>query len=252
MLLIVSPAKSLDFETTDFKEFSQPELLDQSEVLVDQLKGFKEEEIGKLMKLSDKLAKLNYDRYQEFQTPFSLDNAKQAVLAFKGDVYKGLGAEDFSEEELAFAQDHLRILSGLYGVLRPLDLMQAYRLEMGTRMQNERGKNLYEFWDGRITDQLNEALADSGEAIVNLASNEYWSAVKLDELKAPVYNIHFKEKRGDQYKIISFSAKKARGLMCRYAIKNRLTEVEDLKKFDLEDYRFNEGMSSEMEWTFTR
>lgn len=252
MLLIVSPAKSLDFETTDFKEFSQPELLDQSEVLIEQLKDLEAEDLAKLMKISEKLSALNYERYQEFETPFSLKNAKQAVLAFKGDVYKGLGAEDFSEEELNFAQDHFRILSGLYGVLRPLDLMQAYRLEMGTRMKNERGKNLYEFWEGRITDQLNAALEKSGKVVVNLASKEYWSAVKVDELDAPVYDIVFKEKRGDKYKIIAFNAKKARGLMCRYAIKNRLTKVDELKKFDLEDYRFNESMSSAQEWVFTR
>ncbi len=252
MLLIVSPAKSLDFETTDFKEFSQPQLLDQSKLLVEQLKTYEAEGLGKLMKISEKLSTLNYERYQSFQTPFSLKNAKQAVLAFKGDVYKGLGAEDFDEEDLSFAQSHLRILSGLYGVLRPLDLMQPYRLEMGTRMQNERGKNLYEFWEGRITAQLNTSLADADDAVVNLASNEYWSAVKVDQLKAPVYHINFKEKRGDKYKIISFNAKKARGLMCRYAIKNRLTKVGELKKFDWEDYQFNEGMSSEKDWVFTR
>lgn len=252
MLLIISPAKTLNFEKTELATHSQPTLLKNSRQLIQILKKMKVNDLRALMDISEKLAVENVARFQQFKTPFTLDNAKQAILAFKGDVYQGLDAADFSKEDLEFAQAHLRILSGLYGVLRPLDLMQAYRLEMGTALENERGKNLYAFWGDTIAKELNKALRESGKAIVNLASNEYWSAVQVDKLKVPIYNIHFKEARDGQLKIISFNAKKARGLMCRYAVKNRLSKPEELRSFDWEGYRLAEALSSKYEWVFVR
>jgi cytoplasmic iron level regulating protein YaaA (DUF328/UPF0246 family) len=253
MILLVSPAKTLDFESAGVKTHTQPRMLSRSTALVEVLKGKSEEQLMDLMSISEDLAKLNYERYHNYEQPFTLDNAKQALLAFKGDVYAGMGAEDFTEQELAFAQDHLRILSGLYGLLRPLDLMQPYRLEMGTGLQNEHGKNLYEFWGETITRLINEDLEASGsQAVVNLASKEYFSAVKPAALKGELYNVDFKELRKGKYKIIAFYAKKARGMMCRYAIKNGFTKPEQLKAFDMDGYAFNEELSSEKDYIFTR
>jgi cytoplasmic iron level regulating protein YaaA (DUF328/UPF0246 family) len=205
------------------------------------------------MGISDKLGVLNYDRYQEWSTPFTEDNAKQAVLAFNGDVYTGLDANSFKADEFKFAQKHLRILSGLYGLLKPLDLMQPYRLEMGTKFANQRGKDLYQFWGETITEALNKQLKSvKSDVLVNLASNEYFKSVKPKLLNAEVITPVFKDWKGDKYKIISFYAKKARGLMAAYIIKNKLTDVEAIKGFDYEGYCFNEGMSSAKEWVFTR
>jgi len=253
MLLLISPAKTLDFGESDFNHYSQPRMLDRSQELVDILRGKSEEELMELMSISEDLAELNHDRYQAFHTPFTADNAKPSLLAFKGDVYAGMGADDFTAQEMELAQQQLRILSGLYGLLRPLDLMQAYRLEMGTRLQNEHGKNLYEFWGEEVTKLINEDLReDESKAVVNLASKEYFSAVKPAALEGKLYNVDFKERRNGKYKVIAFYAKKARGMMCRYAIKNGFTEPEQLKGFDMDGYVYNEELSSEREYVFTR
>lgn len=254
MLLVISPAKNLDYETpAKTKQKSEPDFLDDAQALIEELRDLAPQDISKLMSISDKLGVLNYDRYQQWSTPFTEDNAKQAMLAFNGDVYTGLDAENFKADDFKFAQKHLRILSGLYGLLRPLDLMQAYRLEMGTKFENQRGKNLYEFWGDIITDALNKQLKTlKSDVLVNLASNEYFKSVKPKNLNAEIITPVFKDWKGDKYKIISFYAKKARGLMCQYAVKNRITDAEKLKGFDLEGYAYNEGMSSAKEWVFTR
>lgn len=254
MLIVISPAKTLDYETpATTKKSSQAALLDESQDLIDDLKKLAPQDISKLMGISDKLGSLNYDRYQQWQRPFTKTNAKQAVLAFKGDVYTGLDAESLSQDELSFAQQHLRILSGLYGVLKPLDLMQAYRLEMGTKFNNRRGKDLYEFWGERITDILNKQLKSvKSDVLVNLASNEYFKAVKKDKLKAKIITPIFKDMKNGQYKIISFYAKKARGLMSAYVIKKGITEAAKLKRFNWEGYNYNKELSKGDDWVFTR
>lgn len=244
MILVISPAKALDYETPPTTaRFTQPDFLDDASALIAVLREKSPADIAELMSLSDPLATLNVARYASWSRPFAPDNARQAVLAFNGDVYEGLDARSLSEVELAWAQDHLRILSGLYGVLRPLDLMQAYRLEMGTRLANPRGKNLYEFWGERITDELDRLLAREEEAgrervLVNLASDEYFKSVKPKKLKGRIVTPVFEDWKGGRYKIISFYAKRARGLMSRYAITHRIDEVEALKGFDSEGYAF--------------
>ncbi len=254
MLIVISPAKSLDFENDPCtNQFTQSDFLEHSEELMQTLRQKSKEELSKLMSISAKLADLNYDRNQNWQGPFDLKNAKQAVLAFKGDVYVGLAAETYTQADFDYAQQHLRILSGLYGLLRPLDLIQPYRLEMGTRMENTRGKNLYQFWDDRITNTLNDLMENHEEKVlVNLASNEYFKAVKSKQLNVPVITPVFKDFKNGKYKVISFLAKKARGWMTSYIIKNRLEQVEDIKGFDVEGYTYNEELSSEQEWVFTR
>ncbi len=254
MLLLLSPAKTLDYTEPATDLHDQPRLLSDSQPLIDILKDKSESELMDLMKISEDLATVNRERYQDFEVPFDLNNAKQSVLAFKGDVYVGLGAEDFSEDDLKFAQTQIRILSGLYGVLRPLDLMQPYRLEMGTKLQNERGKNLYEYWGNRITELLNADLNANGQdkSVVNLASKEYFSAVKPKNLAGKLYHIDFKEHRDGKYKIIAFYAKKARGMMARYAVKNRITTPEGLKAFDMDGYAFNAELSTDQHFVFTR
>jgi len=254
MLLVVSPAKKLDFESplsTD--KFSQPTMLEQSQLLINDCVKLSPDQIATLMKLSDKLAGLNAARFGEWSTPFNQDNARQAILSFNGDVYSGLDAQTFSGEDFNFAQQHLRILSGLYGLLRPLDLMQAYRLEMGCKLGNIRGENLYQFWGEIITNELNKSLSEQGdEVLINLASTEYFKSVKKKTLNATIITPVFKDWKNGQYKIISFFAKKARGLMARYIIQNKLTSVEQLKGFDLAGYQYDEGMSKGNDWVFTR
>lgn len=253
MLMVVSPAKNLDYESplaTD--QYTQPAFLDDACELIDQLKELEPHQVSNLMGISDKLGQLNAERFQQWHTPFTPDNARQAVLAFNGDVYTGLAAESFSDKEFEFAQKHLRILSGLYGILRPLDLMQPYRLEMGTRFGNRRGKDLYEFWGDTITRALNEELHSDDGVLVNLASNEYFKSVRKKQLNARVITPQFKDWKNGQYKMISFYAKKARGLMARYAITNGITQADDLKGFDLAGYRFSEEQSSGDNWTFLR
>ena len=253
MLIVVSPAKTLDYESDlPTAEHTEPMMLEESQVLVDQLKEYTPAQIGSLMKLSDKLSILNATRFEEWGKPFTPDNARQAMFAFKGDVYTGLDAYSFKKGDVTFAQKHLRILSGLYGLLKPLDLMQPYRLEMGTKLENERGKDLYAFWGDRITDALNEDLKPKGDVLVNLASNEYFKSVKKKALNAQIITPVFKDEKNGQYKVISFYAKKARGLMAAYAIKNRVKVAEDLKQFDTAGYKFHAKESSELEWVFKR
>jgi len=254
MLMVISPAKTLDYSTPPVTQsHSQPDYLAQSTQLIALLRQMSPAQISELMQLSDKLAGLNVARYASWQPPFTLDNAKQALLAFKGDVYTGLAAEDFSEQDFAFAQQHLRILSGLYGLLRPLDLMQPYRLEMGTRLANPQGKDLYAFWGTQISQWLNQALAQQGDnLLLNLASNEYFSAIKKDALNAQIIDTEFRDLKNGQYKIISFYAKKARGLMARFVIKERVQQLEALKDFNAEGYYFSPPHSSENRLVFLR
>ena len=253
MLIVISPAKTLDFDTPPATlEYSQPEYLDQSVLLIEQLSQYSTREIAALMKLSDKLAELNLARYQAWQSPFSLDNAKQAVLAFKGDVYTGLDADSLDERSFEFAQQHLRILSGLYGLLRPLDLIQPYRLEMGTKIQNSRGKDLYQFWGSQLRKALEAESAFTDGILINLASNEYFKALEAKKLKARIITPVFKDWKNDQYKMISFYAKKARGLLSRYIIDHNIDEPEQIKSFESEGYRYNADMSKENDWVFIR
>ncbi len=254
MLMLISPAKTLDFDTAPVTDkATQPDFLDQSRELISILRDLAPQDVSRLMGISDKLGQLNYDRYQQWHTPFTADNAKQAALAFKGDVYTGLDAERFKAGDFTFAQRHLRILSGLYGLLRPLDLIQPYRLEMGTRLENPRGANLYDFWGERLTAAINEQLKSLKQpTVVNLASNEYFKAVQPKALAAPLITPVFKDWKNGQYKIISFYAKKARGLMAAYAIGNRIKSAEGLKAFDREGYGFNPELSTDKQWVFTR
>jgi cytoplasmic iron level regulating protein YaaA (DUF328/UPF0246 family) len=254
MLTVISPAKTLDFETPAItEEFSQPTLLRDSHRLNQYLRHLSSDDLSKLMSVSSNIGDLNVERNLRWTTPFTLGNAKQALFAFKGDVYIGLDANTMSNDDLQFAQGHLRMLSGLYGVLRPLDLMQAYRLEMGTRLVTDAGTNLYQFWDTRITDCLNGELAQTeGDTLVNLASNEYFKAIKLKSFRGHVVTPLFKEYHKGTLKIISFYAKKARGLMARYIIDNQINEVDKLKEFDREGYTYDSSLSNENEWLFTR
>ena len=254
MLLVVSPAKKLDFESPlATTKTSQASLLAHSEILMERCLELSSDQIASLMKLSDKLAGLNAARFGEWSLPFTPQNARQAVLAFNGDVYSGLDANSFSDDDFDFAQQHFRILSGLYGLLKPLDLMQAYRLEMGTKLDNVRGANLYQFWGNIITDELNKALAEQGDdVLINLASNEYFKAVNKKTLNATIITPQFKDWKNSQYKMISFYAKKARGLMARYIIQNQLTTVEQVKNFDLAGYQYSSDLSQGNELIFTR
>ena len=250
MLIVISPAKKLDYSSSiEAPLLTQPALLDHAEELSQGLKKLAPQDVSSLMGLSDKLGALNYERFQEWQTPFNADNARPAVLAFKGDVYQGLDADSMSAEDLAWAQEHLRILSGLYGVLRPLDLMQAYRLEMGTKLANPRGADLYQFWGDTITAELNKVGTD---VLVNLASNEYFKSVRQRDVAARIVTPVFMDKKDDKYKIISFYAKKARGLMSRYIIQNRITDVENLKGFDIDGYQYNAALSEQDQLVFVR
>lgn len=254
MILLISPAKTLDYETKlPTNSFTTPSFLDDSSVLIENLKKKSAGAVKKLMSLSDKLAELNVERYQSWSLPFDADNARQSMFAFKGDVYVGLDAYSFSEEDINFAQDHLRILSGLYGVLKPLDLMQPYRLEMGTGLKNKRGKNLYEFWGSKITDFLNDELSSQkSEVVVNLASNEYFSAVKEKQINGRVITPKFLDQKNGNYKMISFFAKKARGMMCSWIIRNKVTDQAEIIKFDSSGYRFCPERSTEDAPTFIR
>ncbi len=240
MLIVVSPAKTLDYESPLVtSRFTQPELLDHSAALITRARQLSPDQIASLMKISDKLAGLNAVRFAEWQPDFTPANARQALLAFKGDVYTGLAVEDFSEADLDFAQAHLRMLSGLYGVLRPLDLMMPYRLEMGIRLENPRGKDLYQFWGDIITAHLNKALAAQGDdVLINLASDEYFKSVRPKALQGRIITPVFKDEKNGQFKIISFYAKKARGMMARHIIKHRLTRVEQLTGFNADGYYF--------------
>jgi len=252
MLLVLSPAKTLDYSPTEMETFHQPRFPEATQDLVKKLKKSSVGKLQALMGISEKLAKLNVDRYKAFSEEFTTENAKQAALAFKGDVYLGLQAETFNKNDFKFADKHLRILSGLYGLLRPLDLMQPHRLEMGTSLKMGRKKNLYEFWGDRITTLINEDLAESkSKVLLNLASVEYFKAINTELLQAPILNIHFRENRKGAYKVISFNAKKARGKMANLVIKERLKKAEDLKSLVVNDYVYNEELSKEGNWFFT-
>ncbi|HEK1770652.1 TPA: peroxide stress protein YaaA [Pseudomonas putida] len=254
MLTVISPAKTLDYDTPPVTQrHTLPQYLDDSQTLITQLRELSPAQIAELMHLSDKLAGLNAARFGSWTPDFTPANAKQALLAFKGDVYTGLDAETLGEDDFSYAQQHLRMLSGLYGLLRPLDLMQPYRLEMGTKLANARGKDLYAFWGTRISQWLNQALAEQGDdLLLNLASNEYFSAVKKNALNARVINVDFKDLKNGQYKIISFYAKKARGLMSRFVIQERINDPEQLKRFDVQGYNYSAEQSKPDHLVFLR
>ncbi|MDF7647017.1 peroxide stress protein YaaA [Pantoea sp. Acro-805] len=254
MLMVISPAKTLDFESPlATQRFTQSTLLEKSQQLIDVARDLSPAQISSLMSISDKLAHLNAERFNQWQPPFTLDNARQAILAFKGDVYTGLQAETFSEADFDFAQEHLRMLSGLYGVLRPLDLMQPYRLEMGIKLANPAAKDLYGFWGDLLTQKLNDAMAEQGdEVLINLASDEYFKAVKPKQLNGELIKPVFLDEKNGKFKVISFYAKKARGLMSRYVIQNRLSKPEQLKQFDVDGYFFAADESKGNELVFKR
>ena len=254
MLIVISPAKTLDFETTPTTEkYTQPEMLSYSEKLMSKLKKMSPKHVSKLMNISDDLGELNFQRFQSWQAPFAPENAKQAILAFNGDVYQGLDAGSLSEAELEKSQQKLRILSGLYGVLKPLDLIQPYRLEMGTKLKYYKADNLYEFWNPEITKKINEAVKESGsDVLINLASNEYFKSIDKKKLKAEVVTPDFKDLKNGRYKMISFYAKRARGLMTRFILENDINEISDLQAFESEGYHFNPRLSTGGNPVFTR
>ncbi|MGB7183796.1 MAG: peroxide stress protein YaaA [Burkholderiaceae bacterium] len=259
MLIVLSPAKTLDLVTEPHtKTYTQPELLSESEVLIKQLKRFSPPKLSELMSLSEKLADLNVSRFKDWKRPFAPSNAKQAVLMFDGDVYDGLNAKTLTPARLDWAQDHIRILSGLYGILRPLDLMQPYRLEMGTRLKTARGNNLYSFWGQQIAEHISAVLASSkDQTLVNLASDEYFQSVTKSALAPGVRIVQpvFEEPRPGHAKpwgIVSFVAKRSRGKMARYAIEKRLTRAESLKKFAVDGYRYAPEVSDDTRWVFRR
>ncbi|WP_087545320.1 peroxide stress protein YaaA [Acinetobacter sp. WCHA29] len=254
MLALISPAKTLDYETTlPTDKYTQPRLLAQSQQLIDVCRKLSASEIASLMTVSEKIANLNVERFRDWNADFDFSNARQALFAFKGDVYTGLDAYHLKDREIDFAQQHLRMLSGLYGLLRPLDLMMPYRLEMGTKLKNSRGHNLYEFWGSMITDQINQDLAEiDAKVLVNLASDEYYKSVNEKKIQAEIIKPVFLDQKNGKYKVISFYAKKARGLMARYLIENKLSQVEQLKAFDSEGYYFDAESSSNKELVFKR
>jgi cytoplasmic iron level regulating protein YaaA (DUF328/UPF0246 family) len=228
-------------------------MLKQSQQLIDILRNYSALDLAELMKLSMKLAELNFERYQDWKPPFTSKNAKQAVLAMKGDVYTGLDAESLTQEDFDFAQQHLRILSGLYGVLKPLDLMQPYRLEMGTKLANPQGKDLYSFWGDSITQTIDKALKAQGDDIlINLASNEYYKSIRSKLLECRIITPQFKEKKNGSYRTIGIFAKRARGLMSRHIIENRLQDPQDIKGFKTDGYRFSRQQSKDDQWVFVR
>ncbi len=254
MLTVISPAKTLDFDTpTVTDSYTQPSHLTQSRKLMRRLRQLSTNDLSKLMQVSDNIAELNQQRFKQWKTPFKPETARQALFAFMGDVYIGLDAYSMTQDNVDFAQNHLRILSGLYGVLRPLDLMQAYRLEMGTRLDTEQGNNLYQFWDERITRFLNQELKrTASDTLINLASNEYFKAVKPKLLKADVITPVFKDYTKGSYQVIGFFAKKARGMMARYLIDQQIDNPEAIMEFNCDGYAYNPAMSIPMEWVFTR
>ena len=254
MLILISPAKTLDFESEPTtKLYTQAPMLKQSEALIDILSTKSPSDIEKLMHISPKLAELNVERYHNWSRPFKPTNAKQAILAFKGDVYTGLEAESFTEKQLEYAQDHLRILSGLYGILRPLDLIQPYRLEMGTRLPNPKGKNLYEYWDKSITKNINKQLeAIDSKYILNLSSNEYFKSVDKKIIATEIVTPVFKDWKNGQYKMISFNAKKARGTMSAWVIRNKAKTLKKLTQFDSDGYQYSAQDSDGLNPVFLR
>jgi cytoplasmic iron level regulating protein YaaA (DUF328/UPF0246 family) len=254
MLTVISPAKTLDFVTPSItNKHTNPDFLDHSSELIQILKKHPPKKLKKMMKISDKLAELNVQRFNDWNLPFTQDNAKQAILAFKGDVYLGLEAEDLTSRDLNFAQKHLRILSGLYGLLKPLDLIQPYRLEMGAKLKNRAGNDLYQFWGKQLSTSIETELASHrSRVLVNLASLEYFKSLHGNDLSVKVINPVFKDYSNGRYRVLSFYAKKARGFMANYIIKNRINKAEDLKTFDTDGYKYSKTLSSEDQWVFSR
>ena len=254
MVAVISPAKTLDFETPSLTNSSScPEFLDHSQKLIKELRTLSVSKLCSLMSISSKLAVLNEQRYQDWRLPFTTSNAKQAIMAFKGDVYTGFAFDKYNEKDFSYAQKHLRILSGLYGLLRPLDLIQPYRLEMGTKLTTPQSKNLYEFWGSTLTNALNRTIKNSGiQILINLASNEYYNVVDKNALQGRVITPIFKDQKNGNFKVISFFAKKARGAMSDYLIRHRISEPEGLKEFIGLGYRFNPKLTSDDNWVFTR
>ena len=254
MIVLLNSSKTLDFEVpARISKNTQPEFLDDCQFLVNKLRKLSLEDFSMLMKVSEKLGKLNADRYNNWETPSTVAGAKQALLAFKGDIYSAMEVGRYGMKEFDFAQKHLRILSGLYGILRPLDLIQPYRLEMATKLTTDRGKDLYRFWGTRISESLNALTRkEQSEIIINLSSAEYFKAVKPNLLKADVITPIFKEYKDPNYRVVAIYAKKARGLMCDYIIRNHLSRAEDLQSFNLDGYRFAPMLSADKEWVFTR
>ncbi len=252
MQIIISPAKTLDFESKPkFEDYTTPDFLEDSCQLMDELKQLGPHDLSSLMKISEKLGELNYNRNQSWQTPFTPKNSKQCIYAFKGDVYTGLDAESLNKKDIQFAQKHLKVLSGLYGLLKPLDLIQAYRLEMGTRFTNLRGSNLYEFWGNKLTEAINHEF-DKNSVLINLASNEYSKVLKTKNIEAEIITPIFKDNKNGTYKLISFYAKKARGLMSRFIIENKIKDPDKIKSFSLNGYKFDPALSENNNWVFTR
>ncbi len=254
MLALISPAKTLDYETAlPTEKFTQPRLLDHSQELIEVASKLSASEIASLMSVSEKIATLNADRFRDWQPEFNFANARQAIFAFKGDVYTGLDAYQLEQQDIDYAQKHLRMLSGLYGLLRPLDLMMPYRLEMGTKLKNTRGNNLYEFWGNTITETINADLAQAkSELLVNIASDEYYKSVKESKIKAEIIKPVFLDQKNGKYKVISFYAKKARGLMARYLLENKIERAEDIKSFNTDGYYFDAESSLNGELVFKR
>lgn len=254
MIILLSPAKTLNFEIQPQTDnFSQPDFTSEAETIVNVLRKYSPARLQELMRINPKLAELNASRYLEWHLPFTPENAMQALLVFKGEVYNGLKAESLTEADLLFAQDHLRILSGLYGILRPLDLMQPYRLEMGANLKINRKKDLYHFWGNKLTAHLNELLEGTDQKfIINLASDEYFNAINPRKLNAKIIKPVFKDYSGGSYRFITVYGKKARGMMSRFIIQNRIVEAEKLKLFDEEGYFYNDQLTSGNTWVFTR
>lgn len=253
MIAIISPAKSMNMETSkEVKLQSQPFFLSEAKAVNKQLRQLSASDLAVLMDISPKLAQLNYERNQIWSFAPEANPYKQAILAFTGDVYQGIQADTFTKQQLEVAQDHIRILSGLYGLLRPMDMIQAYRLEMGTRIEIGKAADLYGFWSEKVTNQLNKDLGETGNVLINLASNEYFKVLNSKKIKARIITPVFKDQKNGQYKIISFFAKKARGLMSRFIVENNISDPENLKAFDSEGYYFRPEFSNENDWVFTR
>jgi cytoplasmic iron level regulating protein YaaA (DUF328/UPF0246 family) len=254
MLIVISPAKTLDFENpAGTGKTTQPALLDRAAELVDTLRDYSPSELSRLMGISSNLGALNAERYAHWSRPFNASNAKQAIYAFRGDVYTGLDADSFTADQIGFAQQHLRILSGLYGVLRPLDLMQPYRLEMGTKLRTEYGRSLYDFWGDSITNEINRQLKKSkSKTLLNLASQEYFHSIRSEQIRAEIITPVFKDLKNGKYTIISFFAKKARGMMSGHAVRRQITDAAKLKRANVGGYRYDAGQSTDKEWVFVR
>ncbi len=254
MIIVLSPAKTLDYESPlATRKHSMPQMLDEAQKLIDIMVTKSPRQVASLMSISPSLAELNVERYLDWDAEFTTENSRPAILAFQGDVYRGLNAAVFTERDFTHGQKHLRIISGLYGLLRPLDLMQPYRLEMGTKLANPRGKNLYEFWGGRITDALNKELVDQKpRALINLASNEYFSAIQPDSIEGKVITPVFKDFSRGEYRVVAFFAKYARGLMASWIIRNRVSSLRGLKNFDGRGYRYSPEHSTPTSPTFLR